>query len=110
MSIKELFPINSDAAPEEEKRRHYEVLATYANCTSRGPMDLGRAKGVKHTINTGPAQPIQVPTRTVPFHKREEIRRQVDEMLETEIIEPSKSLWSSPVVLVENPMARSAFV
>ena len=109
--MEELFPINSDAVPEEEKRRHYEVLATYANYVSRGPMDLGRAKlGVKHTIDTGSAEPIQVPPRRVPFHKREEICRQVDEMLEAGIIEPSESSWSSPVVLVAKPDARSVFV
>ena len=109
VSMEELFPINSDAVPEEEKRRHYEVLATYANCVSRGPMDLGRAKGVKHTIDTGSAEPIQVPPRRVPFHKREEIRRQVDEMLETGIIEPSESSWSSPVVLVAKPDGTQRF-
>ena len=70
VSMEEVFPINSDAVPEEEKRRHYEVLATYANCVSRGPMDLGRVKGVKHTIDTGSAEPIQVPPRRVPFPKR----------------------------------------
>ena len=105
----DLFPINSDVVPEEEKRRHYEVLATYANCVSQGPMDLGRAKGVKHTINTGSAELIQVPPRRVPFHKREEIRRQVDEMLEAGIIEPSESSWSSPVVLVAKPDGTQRF-
>ena len=108
--MKELFPVDSDAVPEEEKRRHYEVLATYANCISRGPMDLGTAKGVKHTIDTDSAQPIQVPPRRVPFHKREEIRRQVDEMLEAEIVEPSESSWSSPVVLVAKPDGTQRFV
>ena len=89
VSMEELFPINSDAVPEEEKRKHYEVLVTYANCISRGPMDLGTATGVKHATDTGSAQPIQVPPGRAPFHKREEIRPQVDEMLEVEIIEPS---------------------
>ena len=101
-SMEELFPISSDAVPEEEKCRH-EVLATYSNCISRGPMDLGTADGMKHTIDTGSAQPIQVPPCRVPFHKGEERRRQVHEMLEAEIIEPSESSWSSPVVLVAKP-------
>ena len=78
----ELFPITDESVTEEEKRRHYEVLANHVKCISQGPMDLGHARGVQHTIDTGSASPIQVPPRRVPFHKREEMRRQVDEMLE----------------------------
>ena len=47
--------------------------------------------------------------RRVTFHKREEIRRQVDEMLEAGIIEPSESSWSSPVVLVAKPDGTQRF-
>ena len=100
LSVEEMFPISSNLVPEEEKLRLYEMLSTYADCISKGPWDLGTAKGVQHTINTGSAQPIQVPPRRVPFHKRQEMRSQVDEMLEAKIIEPSNSPWSSPVVLV----------
>ena len=107
--FKEMFQISSDSVPEEEKCKHYEVLSTYADCISRGPWDLGSAKGVKHTIDTGSAQPIQAPPRRVPFHKREEMRRQVDEMLEAQIIEPSESPWSSPVVLVAKPDTTQRF-
>ena len=107
--FEEMFPISSDSVPEEKKRKHYEVLSTYADCISRGPWDLGSAKGVKHTIDTGSAQPIQVPPRRVPFHKRQEMRRQVDEMLEAQIIEPSESLWSSPVVLIAKPDSTQRF-
>ena len=95
-----MFPINSDLVPEEEKLRHYEVLSTYADCLSKGPWDLGTAKGVRHTIDTGSAEPIQVPLQRAPFHKRQEMHSQVDEMLEAEIIEQSDPPWSSPVVLV----------
>ena len=107
--VEEMFPISSGSVPEEEKRKHYEVLSTYADCISKGPWDLGTAKGLKHTIDTGPAQPIRVPPRRVPFHKRQEMRRQVDEMLEAQIIEPSESPWSSPVVLVAKPDGTQRF-
>jgi len=107
--FEKMFPISSDSVPEEEKRKHYEVLSTYADCISRGPWDLGSAKSVKHTIDTGSAQPIQVPPRRVPFHKRQEMHRQVEEMLEAQIIEPSESPWSSPVVLVAKPDGTQRF-
>ena len=107
--VEEMFPISSDLVPEEEKLRHYEVLSTYADCLSKGPWDLGTAKGVQHTIDTGSAKPIQVPPRRVPFHKRQEMCNQVDEMLEAEIIEPSNSPWSSPVVLVVKPDGSKRF-
>ena len=57
-SVEEMFPVNSDWVPDVEKRRHYEVLSTYADCISKGPWHLGYAKGLKHTIDTGSAQPI----------------------------------------------------
>ena len=54
-SVEEMFPVNSDWVPDVEKRRHYEVLSTYADWISKGPWDLGYAKGLKHTIDTGSA-------------------------------------------------------
>ena len=32
----EMFPISSDSVPEEERRKHYKLLSTYADCISRG--------------------------------------------------------------------------
>ena len=109
LSVEEMFPISSNFVPEEGKLRLYDMLSTYADCISKGPWDLGTAKGVRHTINTGSAQPIQVPPRRVPFHKRQEMRSQVDEMLEADIIEPSDSPWYSPVVLVAKPDGSQRF-
>lgn len=54
-SVEEMFPVNSDWVPDVEKRRHYEVLPTYADWISKGPWYLGYAKGLKHTIDTGSA-------------------------------------------------------
>ena len=87
----ELFPIVSERVPEAEKRWQHEVLATHAHCVSRGPMDLGHAKGVQHHTDTDSAEPIQVTPCRVPFHKQEEMRHQVDEMLDARMSELSES-------------------
>ena len=55
LSVEEMFSISSNFVPEEEKRRLYDTLSTYADCISKGPWDLGTAKGVRHTIATGSA-------------------------------------------------------
>jgi len=58
--VEEMFSINNDLVPEEKKRRNCEVLSTYPDCISKRPWDLGSAKGVKRTIDTGSAKPIQL--------------------------------------------------
>ena len=75
--MEDMFPINNDLFPEEKKRRHCEVFSTYPDCISKRPWDLGSAKGVKHTIDTGSAKAIQLHLRRVPFHKRQEVYQQV---------------------------------
>ena len=62
--------------------------------------DLGRTNHTTHQIDTGTAKPIkQRPRRTSPW-KQVEINRQVDNLLDREVIKESNSAWSSPVELV----------
>ena len=63
--------------------------------------ELGRTSLVQHVIDTGDATPIkQMPYRISPEGKQE-IDRQVNNMLERGIVQESVSAWSSPVVLVK---------
>ena len=52
-------------------------------------------------IDTGDAKPIRQRFYRTNPKQRAEIDRQVQEMLKNNIIEPSNSEWSSPVVLVK---------
>jgi len=61
---------------------------------------LGRTNVVKHRIDTGDERPVKQPPRRLPLAKREEAEQEVQRMLDHNIIEPSQSAWSSPVVLV----------
>jgi len=62
---------------------------------------LGRTNIVKHRIETTNVTPIKQHARRFPIHQRDEGNKIVEEMLDADIIEPSNSPWSSPVVLVK---------
>lgn len=61
----------------------------------------GRTNILKHDVDVGEAQPIkQCPYRLNPL-KREIVKEEVKYMLDHNLVEPSYSSWSSPVVLVK---------
>ncbi|KAL5020764.1 hypothetical protein ScPMuIL_002155, partial [Solemya velum] len=62
---------------------------------------LGRCNLYEHEIDTGSALPIKQRAYRLPVHKREEVDKQVESMLEQGIVSPSLSPWASPIVLVE---------
>jgi hypothetical protein len=77
------------------------VILTYENIFDIKQTNYGNAKGVKHTIDTGNARPVnQPPHRTSPA-ERQIIRDMTNEMLANGVIQPSTSPWASPVVLVK---------
>lgn len=47
--------------------------------------------------------PIRQKMRRVPYSKRDEFKKMIDEMLEAKLIQPSNSPWSSPIYLVAKP-------
>ena len=63
------------------------------------PPGLGCVKGVEHEIHVRNARPIKQRPYPVSDRVQEELHRQVCEMLNQGIIEPSKSGWSSPAVM-----------
>ena len=49
---------------------------------------------------TGTAKPIRLPAYRLPHAYRDEVKKELDEMLRNGVIEPSNSEWSAPIVLV----------
>ena len=62
--------------------------------------NLGRTNLAKHYIDTENARPIKIPPRRQSQTQRDIVERELDKMLSQDIIEPSYSPWSSPVLLV----------
>jgi len=63
-------------------------------------MDLGYCSVLGHDIDTGDAEPIRQPPRPPPLSARQAEEDILNEMLQTGVIEPSNSRWSSPVCMV----------
>lgn len=63
--------------------------------------DFGRTSLIKHKINTEGAKPTKQPPRRLPHHAAEFVDKEVENMIERGIVEPSSSPWAAGVVLVE---------
>ena len=63
-------------------------------------MDLGYCSVLEHDIDTGDAEPIRQPPRRPTLSARQAEEDILNEMLQTGVIEPSNSPWSSPVCMV----------
>ncbi|KAL5010971.1 hypothetical protein ScPMuIL_013276, partial [Solemya velum] len=61
------------------------------------------AHAIYHDVDVGDAPPVkQHPYRVNPL-KEEHLKKEIQYMLDNDIIEPSRSEWSSPCVLVPKP-------
>ena len=69
-----------------------------------------RTNAADHDVDVGDHESIkQHPYRVNPL-KRAHLKKEIEYMLENNIIEPSKSEWSSPCILVPKPDASFRFV
>lgn len=86
-----------------------KFLQRYANIFSSQEGDLGRTSMVQHRIDTGSERPIRQRARRIPIAKEKEVEGLLEDMRRNKIIEPSKSPWCSPVVLVKKKDGSTRF-
>lgn len=77
-----------------------ELLSTYGDVFSAGPMDLGRTNLVQHDIQTRPCPPVKQQPRRMAFEKQRSADEQIQQNLDTGLAAPSHSSWASPIVMV----------
>lgn len=70
---------------------------------------FGRTEMISHNIDTGDHPPIHSGIRPSSLADRATIREEVDKMLKTGTIQPSKSPWASAVVLVRKKDSKPSF-
>ena len=86
---------------DSQQQQLYTLLLGYSDIFATEDSNLGRATMLQHTIQTGDNPPIRQHTRRLPHYQRDEVKKLIQEMLTKNIIQPSKSPWASPVVIVK---------
>ena len=95
--------VSESALDKHEEVMFRELVKDIKKGFAKNLNELGDCSIRKHKIRTLDEEPVY----TVPYRKSEserlEIRKQIQEMLDAGIIRPSRSPWSSPIILVPKP-------
>eukprot|EP00731_Ephydatia_muelleri_P004863 Em0002g1039a len=80
-----------------QKKELKELLGRFAKVFSNKP---GKTTLYEHRIHTNSSKPVRLPPYRVPHAYRNSIKRELQEMERSGIIEPTCSEWASPIVVV----------
>ena len=97
-------PTVGEQLTEQERTELDQLLDEFIDVLQSQP---GRTSLVEHRIDTGNARPVKLPPYRIPHAYRESASKELQEMLDTGIIEPSRSAWASPIVIVRKKMEAS---
>ena len=93
-----LLLVREDFVPTPEQEHSLQtVLSSFQDVLSPKP---GRTQELSFSINTGDHDPVSSPPYRIPPKWKEEVKKQLDDLLRLGIIVPSVSPWASSVVTV----------
>lgn len=80
------------------------TAADWAKWIDRGVQQClaGHTSLVEHRIESRTATPVKLPPYRILYAYRDSVDKELQEILDTGIIEPSRSAWASPIVTVKN--------
>lgn len=96
----------SDELGERETRDIKTLLCKYSDVLTDAP---GLTTLAKHEIRLTSEKPVRTKPYPLPFTSRETVCEEVRRMLETGIIEPSTSPYTSPIVIVKKKDGSNRF-
>ena len=100
-TVRELFSedLDNPDLSSDQQEKLLSLLEEYHDVFSLEDGERGETDVIKVHIDTGDAPPRAQPVR--PFAVCQEVAKQLHEMQEDGIIQPSNSPWASPIVLVK---------
>ncbi len=91
---------NFPQIPLEQLGEVRNLIGRHRNLFADRMSELGMATAVKHTINVGTSDPINLPLRRTPEALRLIVKTQIEEMENHNIIRENTSPYAAPVVMV----------
>ena len=85
----------------EQQRMFEEFMSKHHNLFAWEPDDFGRTSTITHSIDTGSAVPIKQRFYRTSYQNQLFIKEEIQRLLKAGLVVPSKSQWTSPVVVVE---------
>ncbi|CAC5417858.1 unnamed protein product [Mytilus coruscus] len=98
--FKEIFDRCKNLLTPEQTGTLRDLLHKNQKAFSMSKYDIGLTDIVQHKINTNGAPPVKQAPRRLPIAQREEVEVEIHKMLNNDIIRPSQSPYSSPLVIV----------
>ncbi len=98
--IRQSLQISSEGVSSEGVEQLRDCILKADDVFTLEPSELGEVVKLQHRIDTAESKPVRQPPRRIPFVLRPEVRRMIDDMLQTGDIQESSSPWASQVVLV----------
>ena len=84
----------------KQKEELMQLLTEFNDLFASEGAPLGKTSLVKHTIETQ-GSPIRQPLRRLPVALKDAVNAEMQKMLQQDVIQPSSSPWSSPLVMVK---------
>ena len=104
LQLSDLTPNVDDAdLSPDQKAQLKQLISQNRDAFAVDIQHLGKTELQYHRIDTGNARPVALRFYRTSPKIRVEMERQIKELLENGLIEPSTSEWRSPVVMLKKP-------
>ena len=98
--VQELFDRSQEHLSPEETTKLRHLLTEYQDVFSKDNFDIGCTNLLTFSIDTGDHKPVKIGPRRMNPEAASAADEIIEELLIHQLIEPSSSPWSSPIVMV----------